>query len=368
MKLLQYGAGSIGRGFIGPLFAAAGYEVVFVDVNPALVAAFNARKRYHYTVAAAPPYDVAVQNIRAVDGRDAAAVCRELADCDILATALGAAVLERVAPTLAQGLRQRWAQGNAPLDILICENLKNAAQALGGWLAPSLEDAVPDWRSRCGLVEAVIGRMVPVAQNSADPLHITVEEYGLLPVDAAAFRGSVPNVPNLLPYSPFAFYEERKLYLHNMGHCICAALGLQSGIEALADAIAMPEIYRAVREAMAESAAMLSRKYNQPLPELTEHAADLLRRFGNRALGDSCERVARDPLRKLSADDRLAGALRNCEALGLPCTHIARGYAAVLRGCTADFARAKEIMSDISHLSPELAKICGDFFNQGEGQ
>ena len=33
MKAVMYGAGSIGRGFIGALFSEIGYEVVFIDVN-----------------------------------------------------------------------------------------------------------------------------------------------------------------------------------------------------------------------------------------------------------------------------------------------------------------------------------------------
>ena len=32
-KFVMYGAGNIGRGFIGQTFSKSGYEVVFVDVN-----------------------------------------------------------------------------------------------------------------------------------------------------------------------------------------------------------------------------------------------------------------------------------------------------------------------------------------------
>ena len=44
MKAIMYGAGSIGRGFIGALLSEIGYEVVFIDVNDQLVDTINQEK------------------------------------------------------------------------------------------------------------------------------------------------------------------------------------------------------------------------------------------------------------------------------------------------------------------------------------
>jgi len=94
---------------------------------------------------------------------------------------------------------------------------------------------------------------------------------------------------------------------------------------------------------MTESAAMLSIKYGVPFARIFDHAEDLLARFGNVALGDTCERVGRDPMRKLRAGDRLSGALAQCLAHGVFPAFIALGYAAALRNVTDDAARAEEI-------------------------
>ena len=50
MKILIFGAGKIGRSFIGQLFSRGGYEVVFVDVNKQINDALNARGNYNVII------------------------------------------------------------------------------------------------------------------------------------------------------------------------------------------------------------------------------------------------------------------------------------------------------------------------------
>ena len=45
-KAIQFGAGNIGRGFIGGLLSNAGYHVVFADVNMTIIDRINADKKY----------------------------------------------------------------------------------------------------------------------------------------------------------------------------------------------------------------------------------------------------------------------------------------------------------------------------------
>ena len=366
MKLLMYGAGSIGRGFIGPLFAQSGFEVVFVDIDCNIIDALNKRRSYHYTVASDVPYDISVENVRGVYGDDTQAISKEVATCDIMATSLGGAILQKVSPIIASGFSLRMSENRKPLNILICENLKDAAHQMHNWLIDSLpEGDKPLLDKYCGLIEAAIGRMVPIAvPNQADPLHVTVEEYSFLPVDKAAFVGNLPDVKGLFLYSPFAFYEERKLYLHNMGHSISAYLGMLQGHDTIAQSISDPIIRLLVQNAMIESSAMLSQKHSIPFIQIYDHAEDLLFRFGNSALGDTCERVGRDPLRKLHFSDRLAGALHHCWEYEVHPVYIALGYAAALKSITEDINKAEEIASEVGKLQEAQMLLVMNLFSK----
>ena len=359
MKFLMYGAGSIGRGFIGPLFAGAGYEVVYVDISKPIIDALNNKRNYQISIASETPYNIEVYGVRGVNGLDEEAVIAEIADCDIMAVSLGTSVLQRIVPVIAKGFALRIEKCNKPLNVLICENLKNADKVLREWLLDALPVELHQlFNEKCGLIETAIGRMVPVTDtDSEDPLHVVVEEYDFLPIDRDGFIGDPPQIEKLIPYSPFSFYEERKLYLHNMGHAICAYLGILNGYDYIYQAIRDPFIRLLTQSAMIESSSMLSTKYEVPYHKVFYHAEDLLFRFGNAALLDTCERVGRDPIRKLGADDRLAGAIKQCFDYGILPAYICLGYAVALRFMTDDLKEVQKVSKEIGKLTDEQISI-----------
>lgn len=335
MKIIMYGAGSIGRGFIGALFSEIGYEVVFVDVNDSVVQMINEEKKYPQIIAN-PTQDIHwITNIRAVDGKDHTAVINEIADADILATAVGAPVLEKIAPIIAQGLVKRWENNPSnTIDLLICENLMDADILLKHYLLEALpEEYHSIMESNLGLVETSIGRMVPPAlpgSSNEHPLAVRVESYDFLPVDQAAFKGKIPECKKIIPYEPFHYYLERKLYIHNMAHVTTAYLGQLVGFKYIHEAAQNLQIRKIVQGCMTESAMMLSKKYQIDFMDLQNHIDDLLYRFRNPYLMDTLDRVARDPIRKLQPSDRLIGAARSCEEMQITPVYLAFSIALAL--------------------------------------
>ena len=360
-QAVMYGGGNIGRGFIGATFSQAGYAVTFVDVAQPVVQALQEKNTYPVRyVSNAGHKDVWIQNVTAVNGNNTEEVARCIADCDIMATAVGVRVLPWIVPNIVAGLRLRWAEQKAPLNIIICENLMNANHVLEGMIKEKLtEEECALFDKTVGLVEASIGRMVPVQteqMKDGEPLRVCVEEYGFLPVDKDAFKGEIPPISNLVPYSPFDFYLKRKLYIHNMGHATCAYLGDILGLDYIYQSIDVADVYLLVKNAMLESAQALSAQYDAPMKPLMDHIDDLLSRFTNAALGDTCQRVGGDPARKLSPEDRLIGAGKLALQQGITPCYIAVGAAAGVRRYLAVNSKeqtvenAEQVLQEVSGL------------------
>lgn len=334
-KAIMYGAGNIGRGFVGALLSQSGYEVAFIDVAQPLVQKINEAGCYTVRTISNDGYsDTLITNVCAIDGRNREAVADAIADADLAATAVGVNILGQIAPNIAEGVRRRFQRTDAPLDIIICENLLDADRVLAEMIRQHLtEQEQALFSERIGLVEASIGRMVPVQTEQMrldDPLRVCVEAYAFLPVDRAAFRGEIPPIQGLVPYAPFGYYIQRKLFLHNMGHAVCAYLGLCFGYTYIAEAAEDPDMLLLVKNAMLESMLALGAEYNASCPAMAAHVEDLLLRFHNRALADTCARVGQDPVRKLSENDRLIGAMHLCLSHEIEPYSIAAGAAAAL--------------------------------------
>ncbi len=363
---VHFGAGSIGRGFLGQLYHESGYHTVFIDVEKEVVTALNARRSYPIDIVSEEETErVMVRNVSAVNGRDTEAAATALADADIASTAVGVNALPHIAPVIARAIVRRFAEHDAPaLDIILCENVKNGAAYMRKLVAEQLPQA---YHARLddsvGFVEASIGRMVPVMsadQKTSDPLLVCVEPYCELPVDAAGFKGPVPAIAYMEPTQHFAAYVERKLFVHNLTHATTAYLGYRQGYTYIYEAIRDPMVRRVVEGAGRESCAALTRKHGLDADALIAHVEDLVSRYHNTALADQIARVGRDPVRKLGRDDRLIGAARLCVAQGIEPRHIATATAAALLFDVPDDPTAGQVQSLLADggVAAVLREIC----------
>ena len=364
-RAVMYGAGNIGRGFIGQLFAESGYEVAFIDVNLDIINQLNKEGEYPVGVLSRTGCkEIMVTNVRGVNGFDIGKVSETIAEADIMATAVGVNVLPKIVKPIAEGLKKRWQSGRMePLNIIICENLLNADQYLAKLIMLELDDVQKGYFEKLvGLVEASIGRMVPVMtpeMQEGNILRICVEEYGELPVDRDGFKGDIPQIKNMQPARPFAFYIQRKLFIHNMGHALTSYLGKLKGYSYIWEAIGDSSIELAVLKAMQDSARALSMEHGVKLEIILDHVDDLIYRFGNKLLGDTINRVGNDVKRKLSPNDRLVGAANLCTAHSINPANICLGIAAAMKFDSTD-ANLKGVADILTLKGPEevLKEIC----------
>ena len=338
-RMLQFGAGNIGRSFIGQLFSRSGYEVVFIDINKKLVKELNKKKKYKLVIKRneLPDEIILIKNVRAIDGGDKEAVIREIVETDIMATAVGKHALHQIVPVITQGLKLRYEKrGKNPLDIIIAENLRNAECYLRKEFKIYLPQEYP-FDELVGLIESSIGKMVPLMKEEdkkKDLVWIYAEPYNTLIVDKKGFKSSLPHVKDLWAVENIKAYVDRKLFIHNLGHSATAYLGYQYNSEMtfIYEALEVPGIYKTVRECMKQSAMALNREYPKDfsLQDLQNNIDNLLFRFQNKSLGDTIFRVGRDLYRKLEKNERLIGPMLLAQRQGTSYNKIKRAFYASL--------------------------------------
>lgn len=347
-----YGSGKIGRGFIGKIFAESGYRVCFLDRLQPLVDGLSAAGGYTVRIVS---NDGAIESrvpvARALNSQSGEAL-EALAGCDLMATAVGVNELKNIAPNLAKAVSLRMDRNGGPLDVILCENQLGADELMRGWIYEHLNDERRAWAdANLGLVEASISRMVPPPtpeQLAEDPLLLRVDPSSELPVDSAAFRGEIPALAGIIPYTPFDFYMKRKLFLNNGSHALCAYLGYEKGCEYIWQAIEDPEIRVAARASMQANADALVAKYGEEVRENVQaYIEDLLARFPNRALNDTVVRVGADPARKLRRNDRIVGAALFALEQGVDPAPIVRGIRAALHFDSPDDPTAPRLQADL---------------------
>jgi mannitol-1-phosphate 5-dehydrogenase len=164
--VVHFGAGNIGRGFIGQLLHESGYDIVFVDVRDDVVEALKTEGRYEVILADEDESHVPIDRVTALHSvLEAEEVTARLAEADLVTTAVGPSVLPVIAPAIAQGLLERVRLGGAPVNVIACENMVGASQALKGYVMEHVpEESAEAVEEVAGFPNAAVDRIVPEYQ------------------------------------------------------------------------------------------------------------------------------------------------------------------------------------------------------------
>jgi len=324
-SIVIFGAGKIGRSFIGQLFGCNGYRVIFIDVNQTIIDELNAKGKYRVVIKGGQETEIIVPDVQAISSFDVKKVSSAVASADILAVSVGKAALEKVIPVIASGLADRYKiSPDKPLDIIIAENMRDAGDFIKTKLKENLPEKYP-LENLVGLVETSIGKMVPImtsADLEKDPLMVFAEPYNTLIVDGKGFKAPIPDVKGLAPKENIKAWVDRKAFIHNLGHATAAYYGFFRfpGAVYMYEILGDETVSRFTREVMQQAADVLLAAYPGEFTteSLNDHIDDLLSRFRNKALKDTIFRVGSDLPRKLGPDDRFMGAVRLAEKTGNP--------------------------------------------------
>ena len=342
MKAVHFGAGNIGRGFVGLLLHEGGYDLVFSDVAAPLVDAINAVDSYTVHEVGDGGTDKVVTGFRAVNSAtDPDVLVEEIATANVVTTAVGPTILRFVAPPIVAGLALRD-PSSPPLQIMACENAINATDLLRDEIKAQAGDAWDALEGRAVFANTAVDRIVP-AQPAGAGVDVTVEPFFEWAIERPPFGENPPAIPGAHFVDDLAPYIERKLFTVNTGHATTAYFGAEAGVEKISDALADEAITGKVGAALEETSALLVAKHGLDAAELAAYRATILRRFANPALPDTVGRVGRQPLRKLSRHERFVGPAAEAAERGLPVDALLAAMGAALRFDDADDEQSVEL-------------------------
>ncbi|NYS49108.1 mannitol-1-phosphate 5-dehydrogenase [Streptococcus danieliae] len=330
-KAVHFGAGNIGRGFIGQVLYDNDFEIAFIDVNETIIDTLNEKQGYTIEIAQEGQPKIQVSRVRGINNaQNPDQVIQAIAEADLITTAIGPNILPFIAEVLARGLEARLAQGNHQnVDVLACENMIGGssflAQEVDGYLSEAGKAYVA---KHVGFPNAAVDRIVP-AQSHEDPLYVVVEPFKEWVVETKGMKNPELRLEQVHYEEDLEPFIERKLFSVNSGHATSAYTGAQAGAKTILEALQNPAVKEQVEAVLAEIRSLLMAKWGFEQAALEDYHRVIISRFENPYIVDDIARVARTPIRKLGYDERFIRPIRELAERKLSYQHLLETVAAV---------------------------------------
>lgn len=361
-KAVHFGAGNIGRGFIGSLLYKSGYDIYFVDVFKELVDNINKFKSYNIFILGNDIKREVVDGVKAIHIDDEENLLKAIEDADVITTSVGVNNLYGIGEKLAYYLEKRFEKNDLPLDIMACENALFATNILKDSIYKNSSETLKKYLDeKVGFPNTAVDRIVPnVDIEKETPIDVAVEEFFEWDIEKDAVKGDF-DIKGCELVDDLEPYIERKLFLLNGSHATTAYLGYLKGYKYIHEAILDETIDKIVRNLQLEASFGLNNKHKIGMDKLKEYSDKVIERFKNPHLKDEVVRVGRDPVRKLSNGDRLVSPAKLSFETGLMPENILYGIAAGFAFDYKDDPKAMEIQESISNLGIEetVKKVTG---------
>lgn len=346
-KAVMIGAGQIGRGFIGMLLEGAGYHVVFADINKSVIDDINTRHEYTVHLVDQQCVDTTVRNISAVDSRSDDLI-KEYAECSLICTSVGLTAFPYIAPKLAEGIRTRLRDGNGEyLNIIACENGLHNTERLKELIFGYLSDEEKSYADRyIGFPDCAVDRIIPPVE-SLHAAEVVVEKYHEWDVERKGFKGEVPLIEGMNVVDDLSAFIERKLFTLNGPNAVTGSLGYLKGYDTVKEALEDEEIFSVVFGMMKECGEMLEKRHGFSSEEMESYRQSLVGRFLNPYIVDKLTRVAREPIRKLSPNDRIVAPMNYAHSYGIETPSYYTGIASLLLYRNAEDPQSIELSDSV---------------------
>jgi mannitol-1-phosphate 5-dehydrogenase len=335
-KILIFGAGAIGRGFIAPLFYKNNYEISFVDSNGELVDKLNKKKKYFAGVIKNNKYEfnkIFVKKTYKLNDK------MDIKDFDIVVSCVG-----------INNCYKNFEHYKNAKYLISCENDINTVSRL--------KKLSRNNNFFFGIPDVITSNTAPKKILVKDDLTVISEDGTLV------LEKFTKNLPNEIEFVSKDYLEKHwicKLYIHNAPHAIAAYLGYLKNYKFVHESMKNQKIKKIVVGSIKEitdgliNCKIIDKKFAH------YYMHKELKRFSNKLLFDPISRVARDPIRKLSKNDRLIKAIQiSLYNTKLP-SNCAIGILAALKYYDKKDSQSQHLKLMIENFGKEYAmeKVCG---------
>ncbi|WP_117149383.1 mannitol-1-phosphate 5-dehydrogenase [Paraliobacillus zengyii] len=359
MEAVHFGAGNIGRGFIGSLLYRSNFHTTFVDVNKEVINAINEKNQYKVILASEQQEEEIVENITGMNSlEDPESVVDQIVKADIITTAVGPNVLSIIAKLIAKGLTKRIKQTTTPLNIIACENMIGGSALLKEKVLEYIDEADKEtFEELFAFPNAAVDRIVP-NQTNKDILTVSVEPYFEWVIEDDLIKGESPPIDGVTYVRDLGPFIERKLFTVNTGHAVAAYLGYYLGYQTIKETMDAPIVKSFVMATLKETGAVLVKQYGFEAEKHQQYIDKIINRFLNPHISDEVTRVGRGPLRKLGGNDRLIRpASLYLETLEKEPTYLAKAIAATLQFDYREDEEAVSLQKSIKEQGYEKALL-----------
>ncbi len=313
-SIIIFGAGKIGRGFVGRLFHDGGYDLYFVDDNRDTVQLLNREKQFRVEIAGKPEMTRYIPVSACFHLTDHQEIMKVFEKVDLFITSVGAPNIPGVTAIIKSLLMKR--DDALFINWVICENAYQPSKLIRERL---LEDANPDFGNfitgKLGLVETQILCSVMLPDSKIleqEPLALKTQDWSVLPFDKDAYKGIIPEFPGLMPKSHFENELVRKLFTFNGTNGPISYIGWLHGYQYLHEAANAPELRDFIDEIQSESKFGLIREFGFDKVEQDEFHLLALTKYRDEMIRDPIERNALNLKKKLGINERLVGPALLC--------------------------------------------------------
>ena len=290
-KAIHFGAGNIGRGFIGPVLQDNNYEVIFVDVDERLIDKLNTSKEYKvFKLGNTKDNSINVQNVSAVSLNNFSAISDILNEATLISSSVGPKFVQDVFDVINK------VQFKNEVTFIAFENMYRASSTV----QKNSEASNPNLT----VIDAVVDKIIPPQKKGS--LDIIVENYGSIILDESKTKPL--EISDIVKYGHYEEEFIKKLWLLNGLHLQLAYFGISKGYKYIHEIYKSDEGKEFAIKASSElmnAFSLYAKKYD----DIEEFSLNINDRFSSDTINDELLRIARNPKIKFSENERFAKPL-----------------------------------------------------------